>query len=176
MAATRTQRLRLDDARALAAGVATAPAAPVARAPPATGVTREVVGNSTLPAPIRGSFADGGLGPMGPGRGDDRGGTEVRNVQIAKFVAESGGQVGWHQHSGPIWVAVTAGTLTLCSGEDPRCPGAPYPAGTAFRDPGNRTNFARNERDAPVELYAVYLLPEGGAPCIDAPAPGTCPF
>jgi quercetin dioxygenase-like cupin family protein len=140
----------------------------LAGATPASGVSGTVLANSTVPNPIR-TRLDVGSEDMNTD-------LEVRNVQIAKFTTEPGGQFGWHQHSGPIWVVITSGTLNLYSGDDPDCRPTAFAAGAAFLDPGNHTHIARNESSEPVELYAIYMLPEGGAPRLDVEAPGNCSF
>jgi hypothetical protein len=43
-------------------------------------------------------------------------------------------------------------------------------------DPGNHTHNARNEGSENLIVYVVFMLPEGGAPRIDVPNPGNCPF
>ena len=153
---------------AFALSVAVVAAAGAARATPGTGVSGTIVANGALAAPIPSSFmvADDHTHVQ----------SDLQNIQIGSFVAEPGAQFGWHQHGGPVWVVITSGTLSLYGGEDPECRARELHAGAAFMEPGNHTHIARNETSEPVELYAVYMLPEGGEVRLDEPAPGNCAF
>jgi quercetin dioxygenase-like cupin family protein len=97
----------------------------------------------------------------------------VQHVTIAP-----GGTSGWHTHPGPAVVVVKSGAFTLYDGDDPTCTGTTYSAGQVFIDPGRgHVHIGRNQGSQDVELYVTFLdVPVGGAPRIDAPAPGNCPF
>ena len=153
---------------AFALSIAAVVAVGGAAATPATGVSGTIVANAALAAPIPSSFTIG--------EHDSHTDSNVQNIQIGRYTAEPGAQFGWHQHGGPVWVAITSGTLHLYSGDDPECHPREFPAGSGFLDPGNHTHIARNETSEPVELYAVYMLPEGGALRVDQPVPGNCAF
>ena len=43
-----------------------------------------------------------------------------------------GGHTGWHSHPGPVFVMVTAGTLTKYEADDPDLTPQVYPKGTGF--------------------------------------------
>ena len=102
--------------------------------------------------------------------------TDVTKTALIKYIIAPGGVFGWHQHGGPLWAMVVSGTLTFYHSDDPSCTGVKYPAGTTFMDPGNHTHNARNEGSENLVVYVVFMLPEGGAPRIDVPNPGNCPF
>jgi len=102
--------------------------------------------------------------------------SDVSRIEITKYTVTPDGYFGWHQHSGPVWVVVTSGTLTYYEGDDLACTPISYPAGSAFMDPGNHTHNARNEGSEDLVIYATFQLPEGGAVRIDVPDPGVCDF
>ena len=133
-------------------------------ATPPSGVTGTTLVTGDLPELIQVKFKE-----VGSGFGD---GDDVKQIRIAKFVAAPGGSFGWHQHGGPLWVIVSSGTLSYIDGTN--CQLTLYPAGSVLFDSGNKTHSARNEGNEPIELYIVYMLPEGGLPRIDVPDPGVC--
>ena len=100
---------------------------------------------------------------------------DVSEVRVIKFELAPSSSFPWHQHPGPVWVAVTKGTLTFYS---TACNAVAYPAGSAFFDPGNLTHTARNEGDEPVEVIATFMFPAdaGTAASIPQSAPATCPI
>jgi quercetin dioxygenase-like cupin family protein len=92
-----------------------------------------------------------------------------------KFAA--GGTTGWHSHPGPSLILVVAGTVTNYMGDDPRCKGHAYTAGSGFIDPGgNDVHMLRNEGSDQAETIAVQLLPRDADRKIDKPDPGHCHF
>ena len=94
---------------------------------------------------------------------------------MQEIVIQPGGHTGWHSHSGLAFASVVTGTLTLFDSDDP-CVGTPYPAGTAFVDPGGgHTHIARNLTDAAMTVRVQYVTPTGEPVRLDAPAPSTCP-
>ena len=127
-----------------------------------------------------------GSGVVGPvlGRGvlDGKARLAIKSptsdVVVQHLTIAPGGHTGWHSHSGPVLVIVSAGTLTLYQGSDRKCRPHAFPAGTSFIDRGRgNVHIARNEGATPVELYATYLdVPVGGAFRIDAADPGNCSF
>jgi quercetin dioxygenase-like cupin family protein len=87
------------------------------------------------------------------------------------FRIKPDGFFGWHTHPGPVFVMVTAGTLTYYDSHDPDH-GVDYEAGTGFVDEGGgHVHDARNEGDVDVELVGFFLTPHGTPIRIDAPAP-----
>jgi quercetin dioxygenase-like cupin family protein len=73
---------------------------------------------------------------------------EVINLHDASYtvsvelIFQPGAINEWHDHPGPVLVAVTDGTLDLIYADD--CVLRPYPAGTAFVDGGRLVHMARN--------------------------------
>lgn len=137
-----------------------------ASATPSSGVTSAPVASGALPEVVRAKFKAGENGFTD--------GTDVAKITMVRFSVIPGGTFGWHQHGGPVWVIVTSGTLSIYSGDDPTCTPQVYGVGSAFIDPGDHTHLGKNETDAPVEVYATFMLPEGGQTRIDAPDPGFC--
>lgn len=134
-------------------------------ATPSSGLTSSPIAKGSLPEPIRAKFKDntGGFGD----------GTDVSSIVMVKFVVEPGGSFGWHQHGGPVWAVIASGTLTLY---DEDCQPEVYSAGRSLFESGNHTHNAFNEGSEPVEIYATFMLPEGGESRIDVPDPGSCSF
>lgn len=138
-----------------------------ARATAGAGVVSEVVAVGDLPMDIRAKLkAEEGFGD----------GTDVARIAVVKFTIAPNGYFGWHRHGGPVWVAVTQGTLTLYDPDEAGCPGTYYQAGSAFLDAGTHVHNARNEGAEPVVVYGTFMLPAGGLVRIDAPDPGGCPL
>jgi len=81
--------------------------------------------------------------------------------RVMHFTIAPGGHTGWHSHPGPVFVMITAGTLTL---EHSDGTSAVYPAGTGFVEDPYRVHIARNQSATEgLELDAFILIP------IDAP-------
>jgi quercetin dioxygenase-like cupin family protein len=90
-------------------------------------------------------------------------------ARIVHFHFAPGGHTGWHSHPGPVFVMVTAGTLTL---EHSDGSVAVYPAGTGFVEDPHRVHIARNESATEeMELDAFILIPLGAPVRVDEPAP-----
>ena len=136
------------------------------RATPGSGITPETLASGNLSDPISAKFKT----EFGNVKAD------VSKTTLIKYTIIPGGVFGWHQHGGPLWVMVVSGSLTFYDSDDASCTGKVYQAGSAFMDPGNHTHNARNEGSENLVIYVVFMLPEGGAPRIDAPDPGNCPF
>jgi quercetin dioxygenase-like cupin family protein len=87
------------------------------------------------------------------------------------------GTTGWHSHPGPVVVVVKQGTLTYVRADGGVCTSTPYPAGSAFVDPGQgHAHTAFNFGTENLVLIATYFdVPPGGSPRIDVPAvPAPC--
>lgn len=89
-------------------------------------------------------------------------GTNVINMQdpssmaVARITVEPGAQFPWHTHPGPVLVTVVQGDLTYVNADD--CVERPYPAGTAFVDPGRgNVHTAFNAGGEDTLLYATFL-------------------
>ena len=90
-------------------------------------------------------------------------------ARVVHFHFAPGGHTGWHSHPGPVFVMVTAGTLTL---EQSDGSVADYPAGTGFVEDPNRVHIARNESATEdMELDAFILIPVGAPVRVDEADP-----
>lgn len=98
------------------------------------------------------------------------------DMAVQRIVFQPGGQSGWHQHPGPVFIQVISGTMTFYMSDDPTCAPIVRTAGQGYLDVGDHPHIARNETGAPAENIVVYMAPPGAALRIDAPDPGTCPF
>lgn len=97
---------------------------------------------------------------------------------MQQIVFGPGGHSGWHSHHGPAIALVTAGELTLYSGDDPTCTGRTYGAGQAFVDSGQgHVHMALNQTGQNTEVWVTYLdVPPGQTVRVDAADPGNCVF
>jgi quercetin dioxygenase-like cupin family protein len=106
--------------------------------------------------------------------------TTVVNAQdpsrtvVTRFTVQPGAQFPWHSHRGPVIVNITSGELVYVAAED--CVHSPYPAGTAFVDPGHgHVHSAYNPTDEATVLVATFLeAPAEGPLLIPAQAPADC--
>ena len=124
--------------------------------------------------------------PLGRGTFSEQAKVHTSNIKAkiepSDFVVLSlhfapGGTTGWHSHPGPAMVIVQEGTFTLYNASDPECQPHRYGPGQAFVDKGGgNVHIGRNETRKPVRVLVTFVIPEGAAPTIDAPDPGTCHF
>jgi quercetin dioxygenase-like cupin family protein len=94
---------------------------------------------------------------------------------VGRFTVQPGAQFPWHTHAGPVIVNVVEGTLVYVPAET--CDERPYPAGTAFVDPGHgHVHTAFNPGPGETVFVATFFeAPEGTAPLlIPAEAPEDC--
>ena len=127
-----------------------------------SGAVGTIVGRGTLDARVHAEFS--GLDLI------------VRkdiDVVTQSITIAPGGHTGWHRHSGPAIVTVTAGTLTLYGANDQHCMGHAFTVGDTFVDEGRMTHIGRNEGSADVGLSVTYFVPVGGDIRLDQPDPGT---
>ena len=98
-------------------------------------------------------------------------------VVVQEITIAPGGTTGWHSHPGPVVVVVKAGTLTYVRAVGGECIETPYPANTAFVDPGQgHAHTAFNFGAENLVLIATYFdVPVGGSARIDVPVvPAAC--
>jgi hypothetical protein len=82
---------------------------------------------------------------------------DASRTVVARITVQPGAQFPWHTHSGPVIVNIAQGELVYVEASD--CIGRPYPAGTAFADPGHghvHTAFNRIG-SVPAVLYATFF-------------------
>lgn len=93
---------------------------------------------------------------------------------VARITVQPGAQFPWHTHPGPVIVNVVEGELVYVAARN--CRERPYPAGTAFVDPGHgHVHTAFNRTGAPTVLVATFFgAPAEGPLLIPANAPKRC--
>ncbi len=95
-------------------------------------------------------------------------GTHVVNMHdpsrtlVARITVQPGAQFPWHTHSGPVVVTIAQGELVYVPASD--CIERPYPAGTAFVDPGHgHVHTAFNRTGGVTVFYATFFeVPAAG--------------
>jgi quercetin dioxygenase-like cupin family protein len=99
---------------------------------------------------------------------------DASRTVVARFTVQPGAQFPWHTHPGPVIVNVTQGELVYVRADD--CSQRPYPAGTAFVDPGHgHVHSAFNPTGQPTVFVATfYEAPAEGPLLIPAQAPAGC--
>jgi quercetin dioxygenase-like cupin family protein len=99
---------------------------------------------------------------------------EPLDVALVRATLSAGGFTGWHGHSAPSLVVVSAGSLTAYEPDGDTCSVKTYAQGSAFVHGEDAHNFVAGSGGA--EFYIVYLLPQGASPApIDVtPAPAAC--
>lgn len=103
--------------------------------------------------------------------------TDDIQVVTQSITIAPGGHTGWHSHPGPVFVTITAGSMTFYDGDRRKCKAVIYATGESFIDRGGgHVHIARNEGTANLVLFATYLVPVGAPVRTDVPNPGVCPF
>lgn len=89
-------------------------------------------------------------------------GTNVVNMRdlsrsvVARITVQPGAQFPWHTHPGPVIVNIAQGELVYVEASD--CIERPYPAGTAFVDPGHgHIHTAFNRTGGVTVIYATFF-------------------
>jgi hypothetical protein len=96
-------------------------------------------------------------------------------ISYQSSVATPGGTTGWHSHSGPIFITVTAGAVTVYNAEDPTCTPRVFTAGQGFVEP-ETVHVLRNEGSVDARWTSANIRPVDQPARFDAPDPGTCSF
>ena len=93
-------------------------------------------------------------------RMDSDAGTEV---VVAQVLLHPGASNGWHEHPGPGFVVVTAGSLTRYEvGADGTCVHTTYGAGQGFVELPDSVHLARNDGSTDVTAVATFVdVPAG---------------
>lgn len=80
---------------------------------------------------------------------------DLSHVAVARITVQPGAMFPWHTHPGPVIVNVTQGELVYVRADD--CVERPYPAGTAFVDPGRgNVHSAFNPTDGETVFVATF--------------------
>lgn len=92
----------------------------------------------------------------------DGGATQAINVKdasptvVAKITVQPEAQFPWHTHPGPVVANVAQGELIYVNADD--CVERPYPAGTAFVDPGRgNVHTAFNPTAGETVVFATFF-------------------
>lgn len=80
---------------------------------------------------------------------------DASRTVVARFTVQPGAQFPWHTHPGPVIVNVVQGELVYVQASD--CVHRPYPAGSAFVDPGNNVHTAFNPTSVETIIVATFL-------------------
>jgi quercetin dioxygenase-like cupin family protein len=80
---------------------------------------------------------------------------DASKIAVLRFTVQPGVRFPWHTHPGLVLVTVTQGELVYVYADD--CVRRPYPADTAFVDPGNNVHFAFNPSAGETILVATFL-------------------
>jgi uncharacterized RmlC-like cupin family protein len=98
------------------------------------------------------------------------------HLYVIQNTVTPGGSFGWHEHTGPSLIIVTAGVATEYHGDDPTCTPIIHPTGSTFIDSGEATgHLVQNNGTVNLVVTVVRLVPEGAVQRIDLPNPGYCP-
>jgi quercetin dioxygenase-like cupin family protein len=90
---------------------------------------------------------------------------------VARFTVQPGAQFPWHSHRGPVVVTVVSGELTYKAASD--CVERPYPAGTAFVDPGQgHVHTAFNDTSGVTVFVATFFAAPAEGPLLIPASPG----
>ncbi len=183
----RTRRYRLDASRPVAATLfagiaagmllvacqdsdrATALTAPGSQFTLGSGAQSTLLGRATFPGPFKVKRQTGEWD------------VEIKahnavDIAVQSITFQPGGQSGWHQHPGPVFIQVVSGTMTFYESDDPSCAAIVRTAGQGYLDTGDHAHIARNETASPATNVVTYFAPPGAALRIDAPNPGNCTF
>jgi quercetin dioxygenase-like cupin family protein len=135
-------------------------AAQAAMATPPSGLTREVLAQSTIALRSRISAKVGS------------------DVVVQHVTVAPGGTTGWHSHPGAAVILVKSGTFNLYRDVHNRCRHNVFVAGSGFVERAGQVHIGRNESTTtPVDIIATYFnVPVGGSVVIDQPDPGVCHF
>jgi hypothetical protein len=94
---------------------------------------------------------------------------EVEVFQVSN-TANSGWTSGWHEHSGPVLVNITAGSLTFYASD---CSVTVVSAGHGYIETPHDPILARNEGGVTAAWITTQIIPVGGSRRIDK-TPGIC--
>jgi len=154
-------KLKLTSAGILVAVAIGTLAIRVARATPAQGVTATLVAGPVSLDEANVKSNEDGLRIKIQTKGD-------WISRIMRYSVAPGGTFGWHSHPGPCILMVTAGTLTSHEADGTT---EVYPQGTGFVHAAGEVHTAGNEGNTPLELFVMFITPEGENPRIDEPQP-----
>jgi hypothetical protein len=91
---------------------------------------------------------------------------------MSSVIVNAGGNVGWHTHTGPVFINVRKGTLTLLEYRDGACERRDVVSGLTILEQGTALHNAYNLTGATVEYATAAWAPRGVPQRIDMPDPG----
>ena len=94
---------------------------------------------------------------------------------ISSVIVNPGGNVGWHTHTGPVFINVRKGTLTLLEYRDGVCERRDVVSGLTILEQGTGLHNGYNLTEATVEYATAAWAPRGVPQRIDMPDPGCVP-
>ena len=144
-------------------GAVVAPISAIASAPPTEPPTPpiavEELTRIDAETPSRGGFTDSVSATLSYTLdGADATTLEIADlgyVAVARITVQPGAMFPWHTHPGPVIVSVVPGDFVYVRADD--CVERPYPAGTAFVDPGGENvHTAFNPGDVDTVIVATF--------------------
>jgi quercetin dioxygenase-like cupin family protein len=97
------------------------------------------------------------------------------DIGVDRLTVAPGGQSGWHSHTGPVFITVTAGSIVRYDASNPSCRITTYLTGHTFVEDPNVVHLIRNaSTTTAAEFVAVQMRPEGAAGRVDESAPANC--
>jgi quercetin dioxygenase-like cupin family protein len=94
---------------------------------------------------------------------------EVEVFQVSS-TAQAGFTSGWHQHTGPILVNITAGSLTFYAAD---CAVTTVTAGHGYIETPYEPILVRNEGSVTAAWITTQIIPQGASRRVDV-TPGRC--
>jgi hypothetical protein len=91
---------------------------------------------------------------------------------ISSVVVNPGGNVGWHTHTGPVFINVRKGTLTLLEYRNGACERRDVTSGQTILEQGTGLHNGYNLTEATVEYATAAWAPQGVPQRVDMPDPG----
>lgn len=99
------------------------------------------------------------------------------DVEVDRHDYQPLASTGWHKHPGPVYIMVTAGTLTFYEYDDPTCSPKVFSAGQGFVDYGSGHIGFNEDTTNPATDITVAITSYGGKFRTELPAPGPhCSF
>lgn len=99
----------------------------------------------------------------------------VTDFTMSSVTVAPGGSVGWHSHTGPVFINIRAGTLTLLEYHDGVCERRDAGPGVTILEQGTGIHNGYNLGTSNVEYATAAWAPSGVPQRVDRPDPGCAP-
>ncbi len=146
-------------------GIAFAAILGVAKATPPAAQSTETLARGTtadeLALEVRGKFPNQKANPW---RGTYKSPWDLITLRITLPV---GANTGWHRHSGPGFMTVTAGAVTVYAND---CTKTTYTKGQSYMEVPGLVNLVRNDGTEPAVFVGTFLVPTTATLRLDVPA------